>query len=248
MQNFCSSHLACCAPHITGQLHSLLLSDHSLASWLSSLLLASADTMNFTTQMSLSFVLLPGLVHDYASMSIILGYSSPQIWFLHSAIAKTRLVAFSLFLHKNSFILQPWGKDFFFFLKKSNLNVYLIVGKELAPMKMLAEVSAAKHNSFYKSARKPGGRWQFLNNSQLHFLGKYLLMCPDNNVLWKCVCTMSLTKASLLTWTQLGTALEQCLTHKLLSSSNNKITSRIQLWTKQPSQITFTWGEKKKVS
>lgn len=111
---------------------------------------------------------------------------------------------------------------------------------------MLAEVSAAKHNSFYKSARKPGGRWQFLNNSQLHFLGKYLLMCPDNNVLWKCVCTMSLTKASLLTWTQLGTALEQCLTHKLLSSSNNKITSRIQLWTKQPSQITFTWGEKKK--
>lgn len=34
-------------------------------------------------------------------------------------------------------------------------------------------------------------------------------MCPDNNVLWKCVCTMSLTKARLLTCTQSAAALEQ---------------------------------------
>lgn len=129
----------------------------------------------------------------------------------------------------------------------SRLSVYLIVGQELAPVEMLAEVNAVKCSPFYESARKPRGRWQFLNNSQLHFLGKYLLISPDNNVLWKCVCTMSLTKACLLTWTQSGTALEQCLTHELPSSSNNK-TSCIQLWTKQSPQITFIWGKKKKVS
>lgn len=122
--------------------------------------------------------------------------------------------------------MQPWGEE-----KKnkdSKLNIYLIVGQELAPVEMLAEGNAVKHSPSYKSARKPRGRWQFLNNSQLHFLGKYLLMCPDNNVLWKCVCIMSLTKARLLTWTQLSTALEQYLTDELLSSSNNK-TSCIQL-------------------
>lgn len=185
--------------------------------------------MNLTTQMSLSFVLLLGLVSDYSSMPLLLDYHSPCISFPCSAIAEARLVAFSSFLRNTSVIIKGLGS--LGRKKKKNgskLDVYLIVGQELAPMEMLAEGNAVKCSPFYESAKKPRGRWQFLNNSQLHFLGKYLLMCPDNNVLWKCVCTMSLTKACLLTWTQSGTALEQCLTYELLSSSNNK-TSCIQL-------------------
>lgn len=39
------------------------------------------------------------------------------------------------------------------------MNVYLIVGQELAPVEMLAECSP-----FQEGARKPRGRWQLLNN------------------------------------------------------------------------------------
>lgn len=177
----------------------------------------------------------------------MLDYHSPYISFPRSTIAEARLVAFSPFLRNTSVIIKGLCRLGRGEKKKENgskLDVYLIVGQELAPMEMLAEGNAVKCSPFYESAKKPRGRWQFLNNSQLHFLGKYLLMCPDNNVLWKCVCTMSLTKARLLTWTQSGTALEQCLTYELLSSSNNK-TSCIQHWTKQSPQITFIRGKKK---
>lgn len=105
LQGSCSSCLACHAPHIKRQLHSLLLYVRPLASWLSSFVIASADTTNLTTQ-SLSFVLLLGLIRDYSSVSLGLGYYSPCVLFPCSATAEARLVAFSLSLCNTSFIIK----------------------------------------------------------------------------------------------------------------------------------------------
>lgn len=106
LQGFCSSWLACHVPHITRQLHSLLLYVHPLASWLSSFLTASADTTNLTTQRSLSFVLLLGLVRDYSSVSLGFGYHCSCVSSPCSAIAEARLAAFSPVLFDTSFIIK----------------------------------------------------------------------------------------------------------------------------------------------
>lgn len=122
----------------------------SLVSWLLSLLIASADTMNLATQMSLSFVLLLGLIYDYSSTPLMLDYCSPCVSFPCSTIAKARLVAFSPFLCNTSFMIKGLCSLGEKKKKKkgSKLSVYLIIGQELAPVEMLAEGNAVKRSPF----------------------------------------------------------------------------------------------------
>lgn len=115
--------------------------------------------MNLITRMSLSFVLRLALVHDYSNMSLMLDYHFPCTSFPCSATAEERLVVFSPGLHNTSFIIKGLCSFGGYKKKGSKLNVYLIVGQELAPVEMLAEGNAVKHTPSYKCARKPRGRW-----------------------------------------------------------------------------------------
>lgn len=74
---------------------------------------------------------------------------SPCVSFPCSDIAEARLVAFSPFLHNTSFMIKGLCSLGEKKKKKgSKLNVYLIIGQELAPKEMLAEGNAVKPSPF----------------------------------------------------------------------------------------------------
>lgn len=94
---------------------------------------------------------------------VILGFwdsvtPRPHISFPRSAV-KSELVPFAPFLRNTSFIIKKKFK-----ITGSKLNVYLIIGQELAPVEMLAKGTAVQLSPFQEGARKPRGRWQLLNN------------------------------------------------------------------------------------